>query len=516
MRRLTKLMTLVVVALVASLAMAGAAWAQDVPANSTQQEGKGQITVTNAAKGEKYKVVKLFDASVTGTEGGAIAYTGDIPSALSEYFTKDSAGNISEVVAKSRVNGSADGEMSDGLKAALKDWAGTAEDGTVSDGSALNFNNLDYGYYVVCTTQGETAISVTSTNPTQEVVDKNTTEPNLVSKTVDDDNVKIGDTATYTVVFNTSNFNGAGESAKRIVSYTITDDLPEFLTDVTVTSIIVDDDANVETTDDQTALTVTQFNNNGEITIPWANEAKTESLYKNGAAIIITYTAVVTDKAAVDGEGNTNTVGLKWKDEDGTDTEDEDEVTATIYTYALALKKVDDEGKNLAGAKFQFPFYVKATPDADGAYIYAGTTAGTGLVNEITTPENGEITVKGLESGVAVSITETEAPAGFNKLTAPVSVTPVQTGETTTSKTWKIKDGQIVEDSVETTITTTYTNQNLAATPIAIINKSGAELPSTGGMGTTILYIIGAVLVIGAGVFLVTKRRVRKGEGMED
>ncbi|MBQ9664379.1 MAG: LPXTG cell wall anchor domain-containing protein [Oscillospiraceae bacterium] len=492
------------------------AFAQTV---GTANAEKGSITISNAAKGETYKIFKLFNASVTANEDGAIAYTGTIPTSLADYFEADSAGNISAKEAAFKTGSTT--ELSDEAIAALETWAEgqTATAEAVSDGSELVFAGIDFGYYVITTTQGENAISVDSTNRNVTVVDKNTTEPNLVSKEVDDDNVYIGQTVEYTVVFNTSNFNGAGADAKRIVSYTITDTLPEFLTDVTVTSIKVDNDANVETTEDQTAITTVQFNEDGEITIPWVNEAKTDSLYKNGAAIIITYTAVVTDKAAIDGAGNTNTVTLKWTDEDNEETEDEDEVSETIFTYALAIKKVDDKGVNLAGAVFEFPFYVKKTADTDGAYIYAFATlpetfaegdSAENYTNSITTPDSGEITIKGLESGTAVSITETEAPDGFNKLTAPVSVTPVKTSETTTSKTWKIKDGQVVEDSVETDISTTYTNENLAATPIVVINKTGVELPSTGGIGTTIFYVVGSIMVVAAGVLLITKKRMSR------
>ena len=496
-----------IVLALAMILMVGAAFAQ------TEHSGKGgsaTITVSNAANGETYTVYKLFDASVTGTEGGSIAYTGDIPTALSSYFAKDTAGNISATDA-AWANAETKTQISDGLKAALKTWTSgaTAEASVVSDGSALVFDQLKYGYYIVTTSQGDQAITVDSTNPSATIVDKNTTTPNNLTKTVDDDNVYIGQTVTYTVTYNTANYDGAGESAKQIVSYTVHDTLPAFLTDVTVTNIYVDNDHDLTTTNDQSAITVQQFDaTTKSFTIPWVNGE--QSIYKNGTMLVVVYTAKVTAAAAIDGAGNTNRVNITWKDR-GDDTDHGDDYAEeTIYTYALAIKKVSNTGAPLSGATFQFPFYVSETTAADGSYIYAGTTAGTGLTNSLTTPANGEITIRGLESGTPVSVTETAAPAGYNKLTSAVSVTPVKTSETTTHKSWQIDaDGNPIPDTTFEETHVTYVNENIAATPIAVVNKQGTELPSTGGIGTTIFYILGGLLVVGAAVILVARRKAQ-------
>lgn len=484
------------------MAMAIPAFAQDV---TVAGNGKASITISNAAKGETYTIYKLFDATVTGTKGGSIAYTGDIPTGLTAYFTKDSADNISETAAARNESK----EMSDELRDALKTWTvtATATASAESDGSTLTFKNLPYGYYVVTTTQGEQTITVDSTNPNAEIVDKNGTVPSNLTKTVNDDDVNIGDTVTYTVTFETSNYDGNGTDAEKIMSYTIEDTLPNFLTNVNVTSIIVDNDGNDTTTDDRATVTA-QFNNK-KIVLDWYDETNSKFLYDNGATVTLTYTAVVTDQAAIAGAGNTNKVTVTWQDQNDETPHKLDEKTATIYTYAIALKKVNDKGEALSGAKFELPFYVNTTPDANGAYIYAGTTAGEGLTNQLTTPANGEITIKGVASG-DYSITEVEAPNGYNKLTEDVTVTAEKTSAITTNTTFYIKDGEPVQSNVGGATEVTYTNANLAATAILVINKSGAELPSTGGMGTTIFYIAGTVLVLGAGVILVTRRRMSR------
>lgn len=498
-RKLTSLL----LALVMVFALAVTAFAQD----ETVTGGTGSITISNAAKGETYAIYKLFDATVSA-DGSSIAYTGEIPTSLSAYFAKDANGYISATPeAKNGEN------MSDGLRTALTAWTATAPATAtaVSDGSALTFNELAYGYYVVTTTQGNSVISVDSTMPRVTIVDKNSSTPKDLSKTADSDNVSIGDTVTYTVRFKTSNYYGAGEDAKEIVSYNIEDTLPDFLSDVNVTSIIVDNDGNDTTTKDQATVTA-QFDTNKKIVIDWYDEANSKFLYNNGATVTITYTAKVTEKAAIDGNGNTNKITVTWTTKNGTEPgPGELKQEETIYTYAIALKKVNNKGVALPDAVFEFPFYVQLTPDANGAYIYAGTEAGEGLTNKITTPENGVIIVKGVKSD-SYKITEVTAPAGYNKLTAPVTVEAVQTNSTTTHTTVYLdKDGNVVDETAKVTEVKVDID-TIAATAVVVVNKAGTELPSTGGMGTTIFYVLGAVLVVGAGVLLVTKKRMSQSE----
>ena len=503
MKHARKLASLLL-ALVMVFALATTAFAQDVPGTG----GTGSITISNAAKGETYTIYKLFDATVNA-DGSSIAYTGKIPENLKTYFTADKNGYISATAAAK------DGEnMSEGLKAALKAWTATATATAkaTSDGSALKFNELAYGYYVVTTTQGDQVISVDSTMPNVTIVDKNSSTPKDLNKTASSKDVSIGDTVTYTVSFKTSNYYGAGAAAKEIVSYTIEDTLPEFLSNVTVTSIIVDNDGNNATADDQRDVTA-QFADK-KIVIAWYDEAKNQFLYNNGATVTITYTAVVTEKADIDGAGNTNKVTVTWTTKgDKPPVPGNLEQEETIYTYAIALKKVNNKGVALPDAVFEFPFYVKSTADTDDAYIYAGTTGGEGLTKQITTPASGVIVVKGVKSGT-YEIKEVTAPAGYNKLTAPVTVKAAKTGQTTTKTTVYLdENGNTTETKTENTIEVKVDIANIAATAVVVVNKAGTELPSTGGMGTTVFYVLGTVLVMGAVVLLVTKKRMSRNEG---
>ena len=463
-----------VLATVMVLAMSVTAFAQNVDSNAG---GSASITINNASKGETYKVYKLFDATVTGDENGSIAYQGTIPESLGNYFKQDPAGNISVV---DEVN---EAELFD----ALKTWAKTtnAVISEKSDGSTLTFTGLTYGYYVVTSTQGSGAnITVTSTNPNATIYDKNSTKPTIPEngdlKSVNDADVSIGDIVTYTIKFVASNYDGAGQDATKINEYTITDTLPDFLDNVNVTSITVGG----------VKIDVQQFTN-GQIKLDWV-DGNGNSLYDNGAEVVITYTGKVTDKMAVGGDANANknTVTVTWNGNNGDPITD----TEVIKTYAAAIQKVDGSKKNLAGAKFSAKGLT--VTGSNGNYTvtsYDGSedaVAGT----EMECDANGYLVIKGLASDVTLTVTETAAPDGYNKLTETFEVTPTLTSTTITTTVDK-----------ETSVVTVK-GANLTA--IEVVNETGSVLPSTGGMGTTIFYVVGAILVAGAAILLVTKKRM--------
>lgn len=492
MKKFRKLLSLVL-AMVMVLAMAVPSFAQTIAGTSSDN---ASITISNASKGETYSIYKLFDATVTGTAGGSIAYTGNIPDALSTYFEKDSAGNITATAAAEE-----NGEMSEELRSALANWAKgeTATQSAVSDGSQLVFSGLDYGYYVVTTSQGEQTITVTSTNPDAAIVDKNETLPTepeegeVKTSSAGDNGVYIGETVTYTINFNTTNYIGSGEDAEKVLSYTIEDTLPDFLKNVTVTKITIDGE------EYKVNDAVPQFSNK-KITIPWVDKDE-KSLYDNGAAIVITYTAVVTDEAVIAGEGNKNEVTITWETEDG---EGEGSITGeeTISTYAIAIKKVDQNGQNLPEAKFS----VKGITVNGSNGVYVVTGSGDSLnTGALECDSNGELVIKGVQAGT-YEVTEEVAPDGYNKLTASMNVVAEKTSETTTSITQYLdEDGNVTSE--ETNVEVTYQNNNLKADALIVVNKTGAMLPSTGGIGTTIFYAAGIVLMAGAVFFVVRRKR---------
>lgn len=464
----TRKLASLLMALVMVFSLAVTAFAQDVTYSGTDA-GTGTITIKNASKGENYSVYKLFDAHLS-TDNSSICYTGTIPDSLKDYFEVKAGNIVAKEAAGSGTN------MSDGLKSSLKAWVEDTGNTPLASAEAVEanlvFNGLPYGYYVVKTTQGEAAVSVTSTQPNADVIDKNTTVPDL-TKNADKDSYSIGDTITYTLSFEAANFDG--EDA--ITKYTISDTLPEFLSDVTVTKITIG------TTEYKPNGTVPQFDQTtNKIEIPWV-DAQGKHIYNNGVAVTITYTATLTDKATIGGDGNTNTATLTYSNKSDT-------ATDTVYSYSFDVVKTKENGTLLTGAKFElFDAKTDGTKidlikDTDGSYRVA--TADEKGVEGFTSAviEAGKATIKGLKAGT-YWLEETEAPAGYNKLTERQKVT-------------------ITDANLDATVSgTTYTSGG-----VQVINNAGTQLPSTGGVGTTIFYVLGSVLVLAAVVLLVTKKRM--------
>ena len=462
----------------------------------------GSITVNKAAKGETYTLYKVLDAQVGAN--GAIVYPGPVPSGLEDLFEVDANNNIQ------KKSGLSDAD----LFAGLKTWAASQTKVTdkVADGSTVVFDNLAFGYYVVTSSQNNgAAISVTSTNPDAVTYEKNETVPQP-DKKVDDHEYSIGDTIEYTVTFPGANYMGSGENSKIVTKYEVSDTLPAFLSNAKVKSISI-------ATDPVTTITGKDFVDK-KFTIDWAakdNDGKWQSLYPNGTVVTIVYTATLTSTARV-GANNINTVTVKPYVETDTGEEPWNESWSDdeyVKTYALAVKKVDEEGKPLAGAKFKITG-LTATKTANGVYTvtkYDPTNITLENSTEMEVDEKGMLYVVGLDTALTVSITETAAPTGYNKLATPVTTTTTQLTEEiykiSGSREYDAKGNIIAEDETETHETKVLRNlEDLEATALKVENNKGTVLPSTGGIGTTIFYVVGGVLVLAAIILLVTKKRM--------
>ncbi|XCP84623.1 isopeptide-forming domain-containing fimbrial protein [Roseburia hominis] len=529
MKTIKKMMALVL-AMVMALAMVSmTAFAQDV---DSKEGGTGSITIKNAAKGETYSAYRLFDATVGG---GKVAYKGPVPEGLETYFVETSTGSgyvqatkdafktityYGEEAKTNVVTGPTDywtGEgMSDGLRSALTTWKGSQTPivTAVSDGSVLKFTNLDLGYYVVTTSQGEQVISVDTTMPNVEITDKNVTTP-TAKKEVNGEKVSsasIGETVTYTATFTTANYIGE----EQVKSYTISDTLPEFLTEVVITEVKI-----VQSTTDKPHYPDVNLSDsyeeftNKKITIPWVDD-NGANLYKNGSTITMKYTAKITSTVNIDGNGNTNTVTITPnKDKNGGEPfKDSYSDKAVVKTYGAALKKTDGT-KALAGAEFTVAG-LSVEPIAGEAGVYRVVSYDKNSETPSTamsTNSDGQLYIIGLKEGVTLKVTESKAPDGYNKLTGTTDLTPQKLGETiyeTSGTRYYDADGNLVSESSAAAKTETVVKNytDLAAEAVEIVNKAGVLLPSTGGIGTTIFYIVGAVLMIGAGVMLVTRKRM--------
>ena len=529
MKKMKKLVSLLL-ATVMIFAMTITAFAQTVSYTGTGGDG-ATITINNPAKGETYAVHKLFDATVSA-DGTKIAYQGTVPDSLTAYFYQDSEGYVhpQDAILDKDAEGNIIGtKMTDALKAALEGWATdsniTAQ--AVSAGDELEFTGLPYGYYVMTTTHktgtGETAkafITVASTKPNASIYDKNSNVPSA-DKTVEKATYTIGDTIKYTATFDTTNYMGSGSSAQPVLEYVISDTLPRYLENVTVTKITIGGEEYKENG------VTPQFDDNKQIIIKWVTDAtiptenhKYTHAYADGAQIVVKYEAKLTSTTNIN-KADKNTVSIRPNVDNGTGKEPWERDwndSAEITTYAAALKKVDgaENGPVLDGAKFKVKGLTVSETEA-GVYTVVSydPSENAALGTEMTT-KDGMLYIVGLASDVTLTVTETEAPAGYNKLTSTFTISPQVLDKqlySTSGYEKYDKDGNLIERVATSTTGYTEVTKNLSeldASSYQVINQKGIELPSTGGMGTTIFYVLGTILVLGAGALLITRKRMSK------
>lgn len=461
--------------LLALVFVCGAVSAQTVDSGAG---GSATITINNASQGQTYTVYKLFDATVDGN--GAISYK--LPSGKtslgdgSTWFEVDAKGNVT---AKENADVSSD---------AFKTWAasfGTQAATAVAADNTVTFTNLAYGYYYVQSSLGAT-ITVDSTNPDATIKDKNTTAPNIPDdnngggkhilvngETVDSTTAKVGDTVNYQIKFEATNYVTTETDSKQITKYTIID---------TPTNLSIDKSTVVVKVGDQTVTTNvdTQVDDSGKMTIvlTWADTAG-KTIYNSPSTVVITYNATVTKGAADAAATNSATIGYNTADnpnEDPTPVDpDKPTDTTEVKTYQFTLNKVDTSSNQLTGATFKLydaatdGNEIKVVKVSDGVYRVAEAS------EEGTEIEAGSAIIKGLKGDdTKYYLEETKAPNGYNILT----------------------------ERKEVTISSTETNTS------NVINKAGAELPSTGSFGTKVFYLVGSILLIGALIFMISKRRM--------
>lgn len=233
------------------------------------------------------------------------------------------------------------------------------------------------------------------------------------------------------------------------------------------------------------------------VNIPDLKAAETDTVkFDTGYKVVVEYTAKLTESANIGSAGNWNTGVLEYSnnpystdDGDNTTSKTEEE-DVVAFTYKTVINKVNGQDKALAGAAFKLE---KLGAD--------GTTYT--LVKEFTAGADTEFEFKGLDDGT-YRLTETKTPDGYNGIEPVVfKVEATHADKELTELTGTATTGEL-------TITKDATNED--ALTAKVVNNSGSELPSTGGIGTTIFYLGGGAMVAVAGVFLITKKRMGKSE----
>ena len=454
--------------LFAALLAAALVLAMAVPAFAVSNTTKGSIFFYVTVSCEIYTIYRMFKLDSYNAESNTYSYT--VEPAWETFFSTGAGSSYIDLDSNGHPTWKTGADAAAFAKAALT-WAadkkisGTKETAT---GDTVTFSNLDLGYYLVDSSLGALC-GLNTTNPNATIKEKN--EKPEIKKEVQtstgdwssENNAKIGDTVEYKVEIKVA--DGAQK-------YTVTDTMSKGLTFNNSSLKVTANDA--VTTD----YTLTSTTNGFTLVLP---ETYVSTLTK-GTTIIVTYNATLNKDAVIDGDGNANEVKLSYGNHQNTVPS-----KVTTKSYQFDLVKVDGTtNKLLDGAEFELAdgeTKLSFVKDTAGNYRVA-TTGDEGATTTITV-KNGKVNIYGL-AGKTYTLTETKAPDGYNKLV--------------TSETVNLADGSKTHATI---VDSVYKDGG-----VVVENHAGTVLPSTGGMGTTLFYVIGGGLMVAAVVLLVTKKRM--------
>lgn len=527
---------------------------------------EGTLTIKGTTEGKQYDLYRVFDLTQAGDN-----YSYTVNEDFADYFTEDVLGGKTplEYIGNMQNDSTDLSKLAQSLLAYARQQGIAAV--RVEGAAASTSVELEYGYYLlnpVGASGGSDnyatmfSLNTLSGNDTQIVVKGVYPE---IDKTVNDDNetedgdktneISIGKEMTFTLETEVPDMTGYNH-----YYFVVKDTLSKGLTfksieSVTIGSTVLGKDA--YTLDP--AAPVTAEDGTTFFRIIFKNFLEN---YKDqaGDAIVIKYKAALNENAVI-GEANENKVTLVYSndptyDYDGSkdpgtpDDPDNDpsaptgetpESVTETFTTSLTLNKVDGKGMKLTGAAFRITGNMVATvvttgdvyvENEDGAYwklkdgtyttqdpdgtidgkpvdpdkyestsvkytketkstIITDDTEGSEVYAEAFVNDDGTLTFEGLGVG-EYTISEIVVPNGYNK----VDDFTVSIAFDETEKIFSATSGKA---------DLTVTDNKIS---MSVVNKSGNVLPSTGGMGTTIFYIIGSVLVFGAAVLLIVRKRM--------
>ena len=482
MKKTSKIFS-VILALTLVFAMAIPAFAADTWTGSITIKSAQNVSVN----GKTFNAYKLLDAEAVDANDLSKGVVYSIPAALQSFYNTefggdDSVATVDEVTAAlEAIEDDASALQAFAVKALAAAKASGAATATATGADEkATFSGLAFGYYVIEDAGTATPISALMLRSTSEEVTLKADKP-AIEKKIDGDADK-DDTTAGLVDYNTAL---VGED----VPYVLTSKVPEMTGYTAYTYVVTDTfstgldfNGDVKVTVDGVEYTDFTVAENGQVvTITFNNFLGLAD--KAGKEIKITYSAKVTSAAVIGVEGNPNTVNLKYSNNPQDTTSTETTPDDVVYTYlaTLVINKTDEAGKPLAGAEFEIVH--------DGETIATGESDANGLVEFTWT--NGTA----LKDGEEYTIVETKAPEGYNEA-ADITFTATFTDPTADADgKWTSSIADVVYDE---------TDDRYEAT---IKNSTGSLLPSTGGIGTTIFYIVGALLVVGAVVLLITKKK---------
>lgn len=473
--------------LLAVLLVSVLVFAMAVPAFAA--ENNGSIEISNAVAGEEYHAYKIFD--VVGQSGDNVSYKVETKweaffrtGAGKDYIALNENGQPAWNNEKDSQFGSSDLEAF--AKAALAYAEAnkiTAAGSVTAQGETgaqvkAEITGLSYGYYLVDTSLGALCSLNTLRGTTATINEKNDV-PSIEKKIVEngsklaENDAKIGDEISYEITIH---------AKKGATGYVLTDTLSKGLTFEQNTLKI----AGLTKGTDYTLETVKNQDGSTTFTVTFT-ETYLNSLSGN-TNIVVTYKAVLNAEAVIYGSANTNDASLKYGNDHTVDSQ------TKTYSYQFDLAKTNDGTELLGGAEFKLyeqetgGSAIKLVKISETSYRVALDGETVNVTDTIVTVAGKVTTISGL-AGKTYYLEEAKAPEGYNLLTSRTSVDMTQESvyKATVSAAGAYKDGGK-----------------------QVINQAGTLLPSTGGMGTTLFYVIGGGLMVAAAVLLITKKRMER------
>lgn len=494
---------------------------------------KGTLTVNNTVAGKTLDLYQIFTATKSGDN---VAYT--LNSAYEGFFknntrisgaeslTGEALSEAAYNYVKDQVGLNGDAETA---KTFAKDMLGwildsnnkiTATKTVETTATSTQISDLAYGYYLVypkgatdtSTAPGNETVksvaSLVSVTDTTVSINMKSNYPTVVKKVNDKnaDDVNIGDTVTYTLtskvpdmtgytsyVFNFKDTLSAGLTFKEITSVKVGD--------TTITKVEAGQEAN-------DTYTLTQAGQNITITM---NNFLASNKDKAGQEIKVTYTATLNKNAVTGFDANKNSATIEYSNKPGTTDKGESEPSIVdVHTFNFTIFKYYLKGADKTGLeKAEFELY-KANSEGTVADEQAKVNIvdeGTGVYRQATPEEvaatnpkfesakivsdaDGKVLVKGLDAGTYY-LRETKAPDGYNKLLSDIKVEikPVYDNSTGKLKSYTVD----YTYNGKTTNGTAITDKDNSP-EVAVENKTGAQLPSTGSKGALMVTLAGIVL----------------------
>lgn len=508
--RVLALLTAVILMIVMSVS----AFAAEVDSG---KGGNASITIklpaqtTEPTAATTYKIYKVFDATSSGDpDSSAIAYQlvsgKNAPLTATDGLSKfdvDTAGNVHYYSrAASDAEWVLDTQTTELSAAMIEAIAGyVREDDLVCTAvvpageTSVTVTHLEYGYYYITTSTG-TAVTVDSTNPDAEVFDKNVIPPVVKSAGTEYDEkslqaiAQVGTSQSFTAVITKT--HGA---VNLVFTDTMTNMVYDGTVTVTVNDAAVDPSAAINTDAENETYIVTGEAGDSTFTVSFDNDYIAG--LADGTLITLVYSGTITSDAL---SVNPATNKATLTSGDG-NTSESDEVE--VYNAKFTVTKQDGDGRPLANAGFVImnadDKYYKLDPAAEDDpetdedesaapvvtwyELEEGETLeqaiADGKITEYMSGADGAVPAfTGLGAGT-YTLVESTVPAGYNRAA---------------DYTFTVENNDFTSGNLEQATTVT--------------NNSGTELPSTGGTGTTVLYIVGGLLVLSAAVLLITRRRM--------